>query len=82
MNLHTRLGLAFADAHPAEAAGVLELTPEALQAIVYNAKEIAGPDEKGVYRVDTADQVSAMISRFLLENDFESFVKDVANYRR
>ena len=27
MNLHTRLGLAFADAHPAEAAGVLEKLP-------------------------------------------------------
>lgn len=60
----------------------VEMTTASLQAIVANAKKISGPDEKGVYRVDTADQVSAMISRFLLENDFESFVKDIANYRR
>jgi hypothetical protein len=60
----------------------VEMTTASLQAIVANAKKVSGPDEKGVYRVDTADQVSAMISRFLLENDFESFVKDIANYRR
>ena len=60
----------------------VEMTTASLQAIVANAKEVSGPDEKGVYRVDTADQVSAMISRFLLENDFESFVKDIENYRR
>ncbi len=61
---------------------LVEMTTASLRAIVANAKKVSGPDEKGVYRVDTADQVSAMISRFLLENDFESFVKDIANYRR
>lgn len=60
----------------------VELTPEALQAIVQNAKEIAGPDDKGVYRVDTADKVSEMISKFLLEKDFEAYVQDIANYPR
>jgi len=60
----------------------VELTPAALQAIVRNAKEIAGPDEKGVYRVDTADKVSKMISKFLLEKDFETYVQDMANYPR
>ena len=60
----------------------VEMTTASLQAIVANAKEVSGTDEKGVYRVDTADQVSAMISRFLLENNFESFVKDIENYRR
>ncbi len=60
----------------------VEMTTASLQAIVANAKQVSGPDEKGVYRVDTADQVSAMISRFLLENDFEGFAKDIANYRR
>jgi hypothetical protein len=58
----------------------VELTPEALQAIVQNAKAMTGPDEKGVYRVDTADKVSEMISKFLLEKDFESYAKDPANY--
>ena len=60
----------------------VEMTTASLQAIVANAKQVSGPDEKGVYRVDTADQVSVMISRFLLENDFEGFAKDIANYRR
>jgi hypothetical protein len=60
----------------------VEMTTASLQAIVANAKKVSGPDEKGVYRVDTADQVSAMISRFLLENDFENFAKDIENYRR
>ncbi len=60
----------------------VEMTAASLKAIVENAKKVAGPDEKGVYRVDTADKVSEMISRFLLESDFESFVKNVDNYGR
>ena len=35
----------------------------------------SGRNEKGHYTVDTADKVSEMISRFLLEKDFEGFVK-------
>jgi len=60
----------------------VEMTSAALQAIVQNAKQVAGPDERGVYRLDTADAVSEMISRFLLENDFEAFAKDTDNYKR
>ncbi|MBW1859853.1 MAG: hypothetical protein JRI70_07215 [Deltaproteobacteria bacterium] len=60
----------------------VEVTAASLQAIVANAKKISGPDEKGGYRIDTADKTSEMISRFLLENDFESFVKNIENYRR
>ncbi len=58
----------------------VEITVAALQAVVENAKAVAGKDEKGVYRVDTADKVSEMISKFLLENDFESFVSNINNY--
>ncbi len=58
----------------------VEMTTASLQAIVENSKKVAGRDEKGRYRVDTADKVSEMISRFLLENDFESFVKNIENY--
>ncbi len=58
----------------------VEVTPKALQAIVHHAKEMAGADEKGVYRVDTADKVSEMISKFLLQKDFESYVEDRSNY--
>ncbi|OEU79879.1 MAG: hypothetical protein BA872_10105 [Desulfobacterales bacterium C00003060] len=59
----------------------VEVTASSLQAIVQNAKKVSGADEKGVYRVDTADKVSEMISRFLMENDFEGFVKNIDNYR-
>ena len=58
-----------------------EITTASLRAIVENAKRVSGKDEKGVYGVDTADQVSEMISRFLLENDFESFARNMDNYR-
>ena len=58
----------------------MELTPEALKTIVRIAKEIAGPDEKGIYRVDTAGKVGEMISKFLLEKDFETYVQDMDNY--
>lgn len=60
----------------------VELTPDALKAIVDNAKKIVGPNEKGHFKVDTADKVSEMISRFLLENDFERFAKNIENYAR
>jgi len=58
----------------------IDLTAASLQAIVENAKKIAGQDAKGIYRVDTAEWVNKMVSRFLLENDFESYAKNVENY--
>ena len=48
----------------------VEMTSASLEAIVQNAKQISTPDRRGVYRLDTADKVSEMISRFLLEHDF------------
>ncbi|MDM8523415.1 hypothetical protein QUF80_08595 [Desulfococcaceae bacterium HSG8] len=60
----------------------VDITPASLQAIVENAKTIAGQNERGFYHVDTADKVSEMISRFLLENNFESYAKNIANYTR
>ena len=58
----------------------VEIAATSLQTIVENVKHIAGRDEKGVYRVDTADKVSEMISRFLRDNGFEGYVKGVENY--
>lgn len=60
---------------------VVEITTASLKAIVENAKRISGRNEKGHYTVDTADKVSEMISRFLLENNFEAFVTNHDNYR-
>jgi hypothetical protein len=58
----------------------VEMTTTALQAIVANAKAAAGTDEKGVYRVDTADKVSELISRFLKERDFENYAMNPNNF--
>jgi hypothetical protein len=58
----------------------IKITTASLQTIVENAKKISGPNEKGHYHVDTADKVSQMITRFLLENDFESYVRNMNNY--
>ena len=58
----------------------LEITAISLQTIVENVKRIAGRDEKGVYRVDTADKVSEIISRFLRDKDFEGYVQRDENY--
>ena len=59
---------------------VIEISPNALQAIVENAKRLTGRNEKGHYTVDTADKVGEMISRFLAENDFDGFVNDPEKY--
>ncbi len=56
------------------------ITATALQAIVANAKANAPRNEKGYYQVDTADKVSEMISKFLLENDFDGFASNPENY--
>jgi len=58
----------------------INITAQSLQAIVANAKKKSGKDEKGIYRVDTADKVGEMISKFLLENDFEAYVENFDNY--
>ncbi|RZB32019.1 MAG: hypothetical protein SRB1_01638 [Desulfobacteraceae bacterium Eth-SRB1] len=53
----------------------VEMTTRSLETIVENVKKKVGRDKNGVYRVDTADSVSKMVSRFLLEKDFEGYVK-------
>ena len=53
----------------------VEITAEALAAIVAAAKESAGRNEKGHYRVDTAAAVGEAISLFLREKDFTGYVK-------
>lgn len=58
----------------------VDITPAALEAVVENAKQLTGRNEKGHYRVDTAEKVNEMISKFLAKYDFESFAKDIDNY--
>ena len=58
----------------------VEISAAALQTIVANAKKKAPKDANGTYRVDTADQVSAMISRFLEDKNFDAYVLDSDNF--
>lgn len=58
----------------------IELSAASLQTVVANAKKKAGADEQGRYRVDTADALAALISKFLQEKDFDVFARDVENY--
>ena len=53
----------------------VDIATEALKTIVETAKQMVGPDDKGHYRVDTADKVGEIISRFLLEKNFEEYVR-------
>lgn len=55
---------------------VVEMTPAALEAIVEQVKHLSGRNEKGHYKIDTADMVGQTISRFLHEYNFETFVKN------
>lgn len=59
---------------------VIDMPTQALTAIVQNAKHLTGRDAKGVYRVDTADVVSSLISRFLVDRDFHAYVEDLDHY--
>jgi len=59
----------------------IEISVKALKIIVANAKQAVGQNEKGHYQVDTADKVSEMISRFLMEHDFENYVTDLDSYK-
>ena len=58
----------------------VEMTTRSLQDIVSMAKALTGRDHEGRYRVDTAEVVNQMISRFLLEKDFEGYVRQQENY--
>jgi hypothetical protein len=58
----------------------IDIPAAALQAVVDNARQKAGRDEKGGYRVDTYEKLGEMISRFLREKDFLSYARDMENY--
>lgn len=58
----------------------VNITPATIQAIVGHAKRMASQTAEGTFHIDTAEFVSAMISRFLREKDFESYAQDENNY--
>lgn len=58
----------------------IELAATSLQTVVSNSKKNAGKDEQGRYRVDTADILSDLITKFLHEKNFDAFVQNENNY--
>ena len=58
----------------------VDVPAASLQAVVANTKKKAGPDDQGRYRVDTADALSDLITKFLDEKGFEEYAQDIANY--
>jgi len=59
----------------------LEIGVDTLQTIVQNAKKLAGPDEKGHYRVDTAEIVNQLVSAFINTPAFDEYVNNLDNYK-
>lgn len=60
----------------------LDVAIETLTTIVENAKKIAGPDDRGIYRVDPAERVNQLIAAFLKKHDFDAYAKNIDNYDR
>ncbi len=60
----------------------IEISGQILRQIVVMAKERQGPDAQGHFSIDTADLVSGLISRFLVDGRFEAYVADQRNYER
>lgn len=58
----------------------IEVSAAALQAVVANSKKMVAADEKGHYRVDTADALANLISKFINEKGFDAFADDLENY--
>lgn len=58
----------------------VDISRSALATIVETSKQMVGRNHKGVYRVDTADVVSRMITRFLQDKDFDAYVRHMENY--
>ncbi len=50
----------------------VEITTDSMEAMMATAKKLG--------RKDTADLLAEMISKFLLERDFESYLKNIDNY--
>ena len=58
----------------------IEISGETLNTIVQTAKEIVGRNEKGHYRIDTADLLEDLLSNFIRENGFKDYVADQNRY--
>ena len=58
----------------------IDIAAEILQTVVQNSKITGGQNERGHANIDPADKLSELISKFLVEKDFDSFVRNLNNY--
>jgi hypothetical protein len=58
----------------------INLPAACLQAVVSNWKKKSAQEGQGRHHFDTADALSELITRFLLEKNFEEYTKDESNY--
>ena len=58
----------------------IDISGETLQTIVQTAKAMVGQNEKGHYRIDTADLLEDLLSRFIDEKGFGIYAADRRNY--
>ena len=58
----------------------IEISGATLQKIVQTAKDIVGRNDKGHYRIDTAELLEDLLSTFIEEKGFETYIEDRENY--
>ena len=58
----------------------IEISGQTLQKVVATAKQITGPDAKGHFRIDTADLVSHLVWKFLIDAGFDTYASDRRHY--
>ena len=58
----------------------IEISGATLQKIVQTAKDIVGRNEKGHFRIDTADLLEDLLSTFVQKEGFDAFIADRNNY--
>lgn len=58
----------------------IEISGDTLQKIVQTAKDIVGRNEKGYYRIDTADLLEDLLSTFIEKYGFAAYAADRNNY--
>ncbi|KPA15207.1 hypothetical protein MHK_004581 [Candidatus Magnetomorum sp. HK-1] len=58
----------------------IDIATSSLQTVVQQCKKIVKPDKNGIYQVDPADVLSALVSRFLSEKHFDQYLENEKNY--
>ncbi|MGD9332995.1 MAG: hypothetical protein PVJ53_16905, partial [Desulfobacterales bacterium] len=58
----------------------IDIAGETLQTMVQTAQEIVGRNAQGHYRIDTADLLEDLLTKFIEEKGLRAYVADRDNY--